>query len=306
MSEDPAERRQRQSVVEPRDTPPHPVFDAFESWVGPVDPGWDVNFLGVRTRVSFFSVFARLADYPRGCTREAPKPVPNEDYFEWIALLEAVLDAQGSFTMVELGAGWGRWIVNGIGALRAQGNLPYLVVGVEAEPTHFEWMKQHLVDNDVDLRRATLIEGAVADADGDVWFHVGEPGDWYGQRIALPEEVTPETERQREICGRSVARIRAVSLRTVLRNLDRVDLLDVDIQGAEADALEAASDVVNGKVKRMYVGTHDQTNEGRLRRLFGGLEWEGVYDFPGGGVSDTPWGRMTFEDGVQLWVNPAL
>jgi FkbM family methyltransferase len=318
MKDDFGERLRRQSAVKARVAPPHPVFDAFRPWVGRVEPGWDVNFLGVRTRVAFFSVFARLADYPRGELIEAPKPVPNEDYFEWIALLEAVVEARDRFAMVELGAGWGRWIVNGIAALRAVGGLPYRVVGVEPEPTHFRWMTQHLKDNDVDLRRATLIEAAVAQDDGSVRFHVGEAADWYGQRIAHPEEVTSATGHPRTVrsllrrgrgrptTGRGIKRVRAVSVRSVLQELERVDLLDVDIQGAEADALEPAGEVLDECVKCVYVGTHDRANEERLRAQFAGLGWTSVYDFPGGGTAETAWGRIMFEDGVQLWLNPKL
>ena len=44
----------------------------------------------------------------------------------------------------------------------------------------------------------------------------------------------------------------------------------------------------------------------RLRKLFSGLKWRCAYDYPGDGISDTPWGRIMFEDGVQVWVNPRL
>jgi FkbM family methyltransferase len=243
MTGDSGERKRRQFALKASDTPPHPVFDSFRPWVGWVEPGWDVNFLGVRTRVAFFSVYEQLVDASRGRQVEAERPVPNEDYFEWIALLEAVVEARDSFTMVELGAGWGRWIVHGIAALRAHGELPYHVVGVEPEPTHFRWMEQHLKDNNVGLRSATLIEAAVARDDGNVWFHVGEAADWYGQRIAHPQEVATDPRRARALrsllrrhqakptVGRTIEPVRAVSVRTVLHELDRVDLIDVDIQG---------------------------------------------------------------------------
>jgi FkbM family methyltransferase len=318
MTEDFRERQRRQFAVGASNTPPHRVFDSFRPWVGWIEPGWSVNFLGVRTRVAFFSLYEQLADYSQGRRFEAKLPVPNEEYFEWVALLEAVMEARDSFTMIELGAGWGRWIVNGVAALRAQRGLPYYVVGVEPEPTHFRWMKQHLKDNDVDFRRATLIEAAVARDDGTVPFHVGEAADWYGQRIATLEEATPARPPRRRFRsmlrpryarpgdGRSVKLVHAVSVRSVLRELDRVDLLDVDIQSAEAEVLEPARDVLNERVKRVYVATHNPANEDRLRALFLGLDWTRVYDFPGGGTSETPWGRMMFEDGVQLWLNPRL
>jgi FkbM family methyltransferase len=300
MAERGDERERRQFVIEATSAPPHPVFEGFGTWEGWADPGWDINFLGVRTRVSFFSLYEQLADFSTRRWVAPGHPIPNEDYFEWITLLEAVCDADDSFTIVELGAGWGKWIVNGVAALRSCGDLPYQVVGVEAEPTHFHWMQQHLEDNDVDLRRATLIEAAVAEADGSVSFHVGDAADWYGQAIAGGDDATAPGG------SRGIERVRAVCVPTVLQALKHVDLLDVDIQGAEADALEPAADALDALVKRAYVATHDRENEERLRVAFSDLGWESIYDFPGEGVSETRWGRVMFEDGVQLWLNPKL
>lgn len=97
-----------------------------------------------------------------------------------------------------------------------------------------------------------------------------------------------------------------MSVRSALQELDRVDLLDVDIQGAEADVLEPARDVLDDRVKRVNAATHDPANEERLCALFLELGWASIHDFPGGGTSETPWGRMMFEDGVQLCLNPRL
>lgn len=309
-------RHQRQFAVEKGDAPPHPVFERFPAWNGWVEPGWDINFLGVKTRVAFFSLYEQLADFSQRRQVSAGQPVANEDYFEWITLLEAVAEAQNSFTMVELGAGWGKWIANGIAALRAQRDLPYHVVGVESEPTHFKWMKQHLQDNAVDLRRATLVEAAVARDDGHVWFHVGAPADWYGQGIsAAPAEkqwtlrdrlTRAVLRRARPAPDRTVERVRAVSLGTLLRPLKLVDLIDADIQGAEADALEPAADLLDAKVKRVYVATHSRDNEDRVRALFNTLGWESLWDYPSGAESSTPWGRILFEDGAQVWRNPKV
>lgn len=175
-------------------------------------------------------------------------------------------------------------------------------------------MKQHLKDNDVDVGRATLIEAAVAAEGGSVWFHVGEAADWYGQSIAEPpgEESRPGLfERVRGFIRpsgkpaetRTVERVRAVSPGQVLAQLDRVDLIDIDIQGAEASVLEPAASSLDAKVKRAYVATHDRENEDRVRAVFRSLGWESVYDYPCAAESETPWGRVMFEDGAQVWRN---
>ena len=40
-----------------------------------------------------------------------PYPDFCEEYFEWIDVLESVLAADQQFVMIELGAGYGRWLV---------------------------------------------------------------------------------------------------------------------------------------------------------------------------------------------------
>ena len=309
-------RLRRQAALEALDTPPHAVFEPYRPWAGEVDAGWVVDFLGVRTRVGFFSLMGQLVDASERRSVVAGIPVANEEYFEWIALLEAVAEAEHSFVMVELGAGWGRWMVSGIAALRQRNPLPYHVVGVEAEPTHFHWMQQHFEDNEVELGCATFFEAAVAAEDGAVWFEIGKAADWYGQRVVEPPSgpvrrslgrlVQSRRSSRASSDDRVVRRVRAVSVVSILDDLPRVDFLDLDVQGTEADALEPAAHALMDRVKRVCVGTHGRENETRLRALFGGLGWTCAFDYPGDGVSDTPWGRILFEDGVQVWINPRL
>ncbi len=247
--------------------------------------GFRVNFLGVRTREAFFT---QWGDRRRSTT---DYPHFDEEYFEWIDLLEAVTQAEGQFTMLELGAGFGYWLANAAAALKQSGNLPYTLIGVEAEPTHFGWMKENLTENQVDLSRCQLIEAAVADRDGAIGFHVGEtphggPANWYGQKIGGPTEV------------------RAVSLNTLLSPLDKVDLIDLDVEGAELQILEAAGAEVDTKVKRVHIETHSHEVEAGLRHLFTGLGWVNLRDYPCQGEAETEWGRVAFQGGVQSWVNP--
>jgi FkbM family methyltransferase len=312
------DRRKRQFALEPRaEVEPHPIFARLNYQTYWAKPGWDVNFLGVRTRVKFFSLYEELADFSgMRCVVGAP-PVPNEDYFEWVTLIEAAVEARERFTMIELGAGWGRWLANAALAVRQISGIPIMLVGVEPEPRHFTWMKQHLSDNGIKRRERKLVRAAAAGADGHVWFHVGAAADWYGQSVA---EGTPSPSLRARVAGlgqymlrrlgRSDKRARqlvpAVSLTSLLRPLDRVNLLDVDIQGAEPDVLEPAAASIDSKVRRVYVGTHNREVEARLRALFRGLGWTSIYDFPGGGTSETAWGRIMFEDGVQAWLNPRL
>jgi FkbM family methyltransferase len=257
----------------------HEVFSRFVAACRSV-PNW----IGVTTRRDFFlEELAFVTVTP---------PAPDTEYLEWIDVLEAVLGARDRFTMLELGAGYGRWIVNAGVALRLTGGPPHRLVAVEAEPTHFRWLQEHCRDNDVD---AELIEAAVASEGGEVDFAVGRPDAWYGQAIA---DGTWSPER--------VKSVRSVTLTDLLEPHECVDLIHCDLQAAEADIFEEAARAVNSKVVRVHIGTHHAAVEARLRTLFEASGWRPVNDYPSGARSETPWGSMTFQDGVQTWTNPTI
>ncbi len=86
-----------------------------------------------------------MRSYPEGRRFLSEYPVVDDVYFEWIDLLEAVVAAEQHFTMIELGAGWARWVVNAGMALRHFPEITYQCIAVEAEPTHFRWMAEHIL-----------------------------------------------------------------------------------------------------------------------------------------------------------------
>jgi hypothetical protein len=95
-------------------------------------------------------------------------------------------------------------------------------------------------------------------------------------------------------------------LATLLTKFNLVDLVDIDIQGAELEVISAAVDELTSKVKRINVGTHSHEIEKGLRKCFGLLGWHCEADFSCLGRSATPYGDINFEDGTQTWVNPKL
>ncbi len=278
----------------------HPVFDKIEPWRGIIEPGFAVDFLGIKTRRYFFSDNLLSVDSP---SHIAPSLPPfDEEYLEWIDLLESIAAALDRYTILELGAGWGRWLVRAAVALhRMRRETSYTLVGVEAEPTHFEWLNIHLQDNEVDLTRCHLVNAAVAPEDGEVWFVTGHPSEWYGQAVVdSPRLVLADYP------DAHVLKVRAVTLDSILRPLPLVDLADLDVQGAELDLLRAAAAQVDRKVRRLHIGTHKPEIEAGLRKLLAGLGWEKVYDFPMNSEQETSWGRIRFQDGVQSWINRKL
>jgi FkbM family methyltransferase len=285
----------------------HGVFDRFARWEGSVPADTKANWLGVMTA-------GELADWHLEC--RAPEPqrdglrpdlptVDDEEYPEWIDLLEAVADAGDMFTMVELGAGYGRWLVNGAFAYRQlnpDGRVR--LVGVEAEPTHFKWLAEHLARNGIAASDAELIEAAVAGEPGQVFFEVGNPLGWWGQ--SARERVTLRG-RIRRRSGRLA--VRAITLAQSLQSVPGViDLIDLDVQNAEAEVLAAGTSDLD-RVRRVHIGTHSHEAEEQLRSLFTNLGWICQSDYAANSVAPTTWWggqNVSFQDGVQSWRNPRL
>jgi hypothetical protein len=98
-----------------------------------------------------------------------------------------------------------------------------------------------------------------------------------------------------------------VDATTLSELLDRspiVDLIDMDVQGAELESVASALGLITDKVRRLHIGTHNAEVEVGLRSALGGAGWELSTDYGCGSTRDTPYGRVNFQDGVQSWVNP--
>ena len=107
------------------------TFRKFPLWKGELEPGFLIDFIGQRISTSFYTRAPRQVSLPT-------YPLNSEETFEWLGLLEAVLQSGDTFTMIEAGAGYGRWSVAAVRALRSLGRQTKThFVAIEAEPTHF-------------------------------------------------------------------------------------------------------------------------------------------------------------------------
>jgi len=252
-------------------------------------------------------------------------PELDEEYFEWIDLLESVVAARGSYTMIDLGAGYGRWSVRAACAVGQYApEMPYRLIAVEAEPAVFQWMRLHFSDNGIDASRHRLIHGAVSDTRGKVMFYVGGPSggtydlrpeEWYGQALTKDYDVRGKSERAGKYGGFDVVchtsgwrsiKVPSVSLRKLLKDLDHVDLIDMDIEGQELPSIRTAIRELDSKVKRLHIGTHGKEIEAGLRELLCAHGWHCQADYSLFSKSETPWGVVSFENGAQSWLNPRL
>jgi FkbM family methyltransferase len=234
-------------------------------------------------------------------------PAFDEEYLEWVDIVESVRAARGCYTMIELGAGFGRWLVRAVAVLRQLApDLPFALVAVEAEPTHMLFLREHFELNGIDPDDHWLIEAAVAARTGYAKFAVGRATSWYGQAIVGAASRFDRMKRlwRKSPAGADVDVVKTVDLRTILDRFERVDLIDLDVQGQELEVLSAAADELDRKVARLHIGTHATAIEAGLRELLAQRGWEPVNDYACGKESQTPFGRIAFGDGVQTWANP--
>ena len=234
--------------------------------------------------------------------------------------------------MVELGGGYAARCVDAYQALQSQKPMPAQLVIVEAEPTHFQWAKRHLRNNGIDPDDHWLINAAVCPDYDPVMFMQGA-GTYYNSIVEpgaldrLVEQVvaldntrqlllnllaTGETGVQvpyNSSIGSDLFRYKFVSalpLADILAPLAIVDLIDIDIQGAEKIVLPPAMEALNRRVKRIHIGTHGAGIHSEIWDLFFDNEWNCEIDFPPDTHNTTPWGDFETSDGILHLSNPRL
>jgi FkbM family methyltransferase len=252
-------------------------------------------------------------------------PSRNEEHHDWIDLIEAASRARGPLTVAELGAGHGRWLVHAANLARRTGQPLGLLVGCEAEPTHFAWMQEHFRDNGLDPAAHRLVQAAVGATAGTVPFYVGAASSWYGQSVADnvlrfgrgPLANLPGFLRRlfgRERPQDLVRSVRAVTLEELLRDAGTVDFLHMDIQGAEYDVLAASMDLMDRQVRLAHIGTHSpgaEATRGRdmdalVHELFSAHGWTARVRIAPEATHPVEGVPVKFVDGVQSWLNPRL
>ncbi|MDA7978887.1 MAG: FkbM family methyltransferase [Pirellulales bacterium] len=314
----------------------HPVFESFVTTRQSDPSGMHTDFVGARTSQEFGG------SAPSGYVESMP-PV-DEDYLEWIDILETAAYARDRFVMVELGAGYGRWGVRGALAARHAGIKDIFIGFAEAEPMHVKWLKEHATCNGLQPHEFRLYEAAVSDKDGSVDFYVAmpdgsegnDPASWYGQAMAKDYEVVSETiahgapsKSQNSDSGKAgldaqstetyaghnvktfasgwkAVEVPQMAATKLLRDFDVIDLLDMDVQGEEVKIVQGAIKDLNKRVKRLHIGTHSREIEFELYQFLTAKGWKCLRAYPCESRTSTPYGDVQFVDGMQSWINPQL
>lgn len=320
----------------------HPVFSQFKWTALKSDGKTSTNWIGASWRAAWDAAVVPNARQFQTGTRssgdaEAESRMPgfDEEYFEWIDLLESVTDyvqrdlGTRPFAFAELGAGYGRWAVNAVRALEqaAGARCEYLLCAIEADRQHFEWLQQNLADNGIDAGSQVLVNRPLTGDGRRVSFLAGGYGREFGQAVvdagaalrlratgrvpgfgkSLLDRILPRRRRFKPLEGMFLEELESETLSQVLTRIGRVvDLADLDLQGMEAEVVEESLPLLCDQVKRLHIGTHSHEVEQRLRKCLGTAGWQSLRDYPCFGASDTPYGRIAFGDGVQSWVNRNL
>jgi FkbM family methyltransferase len=278
---------------------PDPIFLHFDLFEGIVPAGFNVECTGALVSTAF-----KGQDDPATRTERYIKtsyPPAGEDLFEYLSVLKSINAARDKFVMVELGAGYGRWLVTAAKAIqrrKAKGNLPFYLVGVEADPVHFQMMTEHFQNNGIVPEARRLVQAAVTKRAGESWFTTGSPHIWWGQAIVESRHYSGY-----QYPDQKTIQVQSVTLASILQPLDSVDLIDLDIQGEEFNVLSSALEILDAKVKRLHIGTHSRPAEQNLRKMMRRLGWTSEHDYPYDNECDTPFGRIAFIDGIQTWIN---
>lgn len=268
------------------------VFDAEETMRrharhSAPHPHYMTNFLGVRIDPKFFpDILTNHAGHVE------PIPIPanwHADVAEWAAALRAVDLSPKTFTVIELGCGWGCWLNNAGVAARNLGKTPHLI-GVEADRGHLEFAKEACRANGFLASQVALHHGVAAASDGVARF---------------PNQTTPGLHWGNEpLRGNETADYSSVPQISLHSLIDRrVDLLHLDIQGGEAGLIEATQSILNEAVAYVVVGTHSRQIEGRIFDSMARGQWKLEIERPA--TLDLS-GPSVSIDGVQGWRNLAL
>lgn len=270
--------------------------------LGDVQPSPDhyTNYMGVKVPPK---VFPSFLEGHKGLVEAIPIPASwHADIAEWGACLRAVELARDTFTVAEIGCGWGCWMnMTGVAARRL--GLKVRLIGVEGDETHIAFAEETLADNGFTPDEIVLKRGIAAASNGVALFpRQHEPGEVWGSE---PVFGATKAQQQAAIKAGSHDVLPMIALGDLAGDQGRIDLLHIDIQGGEGDFIDGCLPVMNEKVAYVMVGTHSRQLEGRIFDAMISQGWELEIERPAilGLENGKPYVAI---DGVQGWRNPRL
>ena len=274
------------------------------------------NFLGS----GFFEKYDAIRDerdYWSGRCRVHSKdnrgPYPyHEDYFEYEDLLIALMICKDSPSMIEVGAGYGRWITNFVSACRrlrgGVGKAPR-VMAVEADPGHVKGFQDTCKINDFDavLIKAALMPDAHNGAHTTLVTHRSSSSRFGGvvvnpvlqARSGRNDDSTADWARLRQV--------QAVNLKTLVDAFNApIGFINFDIQNAEVEIIPEAVSTLAKTSNVVHVSTHSALADKVCKKSFYGSDFMLLREFAWRSTHVRDGITFMFVDGIQTYLNKAL
>jgi hypothetical protein len=314
------------------------IFDGITPWSGIVPAGFVVDFLGTLTSRKFLEIWDCQTEYADGSELKLSPPSladgkNGELWFEAADWVQAAREARGQYVMITLGASFGYQAVGSYRALQLLNPMPYKLVAVEPIPENMEWVRRNMRDNGIDPAEQWLLQTAIGANNEPAFFPVGSPGLGAQNCIATNEEAAREGYLQEFIAqGRTEEALRnlllhnttglqqdiikgknllgeirlvsTITLQDVLGPLERVDLLESDLQTSEILVFPPFRPLLKRKVHRIHIGTHGQDIHRSLLQMFIDDGWEIVFSYEPESVYETALGTFAVNDGILSLRNP--
>ena len=195
-------------------------------------------------------------------------PVPDDGFhaeaIEYLSLFAAIESSGESFTMMELGAGWGPWLTASGVVAKRKGKKTIRLVGVEGEGNKLPLIRRHVHKNGLcpseEFENHTeneglsieLCHGVINDGTAVEFPVVGIEG--YGASLVTN---TP-------FANNPVEKVNGYTMTKLTKNLKEIDLVHIDIQGYEAVLIREQVKIFADKVRYIAVGTHSREIESFL------------------------------------------
>ena len=271
-----------------------------------------IDFLGIRTAIAYHGWVTRPSS---GGITVAEIPVPDDhihaeaiEYLGLLMALERGLEKQRpDFVAVELGASYGPWVTAaGVLALR-QGFGHATLIAIEASAAAVPRITEHGSRNGLTANeRVTFkaVHGAAFVRDEPVYFPRVNVSVDNGAQISL--DKAGKDYRGVEV---EYDEVQGYSFASMTKDVETVDFLHMDLQGAEEMLLQDEDflRVVTGKVATLFLATQSRFIEGLALKILPPHGWRLVRERP---TTYVQHGRTddvngwTIRDGGQLWLNP--
>jgi FkbM family methyltransferase len=282
------------------------VLAAFRNPNIKAEPGFVIDFLGGRTRVTSLWNDARKLD---GQVLGLPIPADyHAEAAEWIGVLKSVQSAGDRWVGMELGAGLGPWVIAGGNAARQRGIADIRLCAVEADPQHFQLLKQNLIDNGFVPDAHRLFHAAVGAEPGAARWPALEDAreDWGSRPIQNNVPGTSATDYLGRTLSTTIP-VEVLSMADLIELEPRWNMVHIDVQGHEVEVCSSCIEKLNHRVRWLIVGTHSRKLDGDMLGLMYSAGWVLENEKPtkfSFSRAASSLEAMTLYDGIQVWSNP--